>query len=154
MEFKSDWYDKTEKEIGSQQDMLGQKEYKKYKLNLLMRIARRVADFSPTCGQCQLHQGDITGLTQSLRNLSLMSKEGRKGYFKQINSLTEHLKKAHKLVTKGQYMGMWMSLGSGIGVAIGAGIDNIGAGTGLGVAIGLGVGKYLDNKAAREGRVI
>ncbi|GAI67229.1 unnamed protein product, partial [marine sediment metagenome] len=41
------------KEINSYKDRLSQKEQKKYKLDLLLRLAKRVDDFSTLCGECQ-----------------------------------------------------------------------------------------------------
>ena len=72
MEAHSDWYNRTDKEIGLHRDNLSNKDYKKYKLDLLLRIARRVEDFSSICGECQLFQQEITKLTQDLGYLLQM----------------------------------------------------------------------------------
>jgi len=155
MEFHSNWYDDIVKEINLYQDSLNKKDYKKYKLDLLLRIAKRVADFSTQCGQCQLFQQEITTLTKELSYLLQMpNKETRKRYFKTIGNITKHLQKQHKLVTKGQYIGIGMAIGAGIGVTLGAALGNAGIGPALGITIGLAVGSYLDKKAQKEGRVI
>jgi len=155
MEFHSNWYDNIVKEINLYQDSLNKKDYKKYKLDLLLRIAKRVADFSTQCGQCQLFQQEITTLTKELSYLLQMpNKETRKRYFKTIGNITKHLQKQHKLVTKGQYIGIGMAIGAGTGVALGAALGNAGIGPALGITIGLAVGSYLDKKAQKEGRVI
>ncbi len=161
MEARSDWYNRIVKEIGSHKDRLTEKEQKKYKLDLLLRIAGRVDSFYSLCGQCQLFQQDITQLTQDLSYLLQTpnpSKEDRKSYSRKLNSIVKHLQKEHKLVNEGQYAGMWIGIGTAIGVtigaAIGAGTDNVGIGIPIGIAIGMAVGKYLDNKAKKEGRVI
>jgi len=155
MEFRSNWYDDTAKEINIYQDSLDKKVSKKYKLDLLLRIAKRVADFSTQCGQCQMLQQDITTLTKELSYLiQTPNKEARKRYFKTIGNITKHLQKQHKLVTKGQYIGIGMAIGAGIGVTLGAALGNAGIGPALGITIGLAVGSYLDKKAQKEGRVI
>ena len=158
MEDYNRWYDRIAKEISLHQDTLSKKEAKKYKLDLLMRAARRVADFSPSCGECQLFQPEIAKLTQDLSNLVHMpkqvSKQEHKSYFKTINNIIKHLQKHHKLVSKGQNIGIWMAIGVGIGAALGAALENPGVGTAIGVAIGVAVGSYLDKKAEKEGRVI
>ena len=154
METHSDWYNKVVKEVNSYKDRLNQKEQKKYKLDLLTRLAGRVDEFSTICGECQYSQQEIAQLTKDLGDLVQTSKEKRKSYSKRINSITKHLQKEHKLVTEGQYMGMWGGIGTAIGVGIGAGADNVGIGLPIGIAIGVAVGKYLDNKAKKEGRVI
>ena len=155
MEFRSNWYDNIAKEINLYQDSLDKKTYKKYKLDLLLRLAKRVADFSTECGKCQMFQQEIATLTKELSYLLQMpNKETRKRYFKTIGNITKHLKKQHKLVTKGQYIGICMAIGAGIGTALGAALDNAGIGPAIGTAIGLAIGKYMDKKAEKEGRTI
>jgi len=154
MEAHSDWYNKIVREISPYKDSLSKKDYKKYKLDLLLRVAKRVDDFSSICGRCQLFQPEITRLTGDLQNISLMSKENRKSYFKAINNIIKHLRKQHKLVTAGYYLGICMSIGTGVGVAIGAALGNPGIGPAIGIALGVAVGSYLDRKAKKEGRVI
>jgi len=155
MEFHSNWYDDIVKEINLYQDSLNKKVSKKYKLDLLLRIAKRVADFSTQCGQCQMFQQDITTLTKELSYLlQAQNKEAQKRYFKTIGNITKHLQKQHKLVTKGQYIGICMAIGAGIGAALGAVLGNAGIGPALGITIGLAIGSYLDKKAQKEGRVI
>ena len=154
MEAHSDWYDKIGREINLHKDTLSKKDYKKYKLDLLLRVAKRVDSFSSECGECQLFQQEITSLTQELQNLFLMSKEQRKSHSKKINKIIKHLQKSHKLVTEGQNIGIWIAIGAGIGVAIGAGLDNVGTGIPIGIGISVAIGAYLDNKAKKEGKVI
>ncbi len=154
MKAHNDWYDSIGKEISFHKVALSEKDYKKYKLDLLLRMAKRVADFSPECGECQTFQPEITKLTQDVSNLSLMSKESRKSYFKTISKITKHLQKHHKLVTGGQYLGIGMVIGAGIGIALGASLENSGVGVALGITIGVAVGSALDAKAKKQGRVI
>ncbi len=155
MEAHSNWYDKTTKEINLYKDTLNKKDHKKYRLDLLQRVVKRVDGFSTTCGQCQLFQQDITGLTTELGLLTQMPrKEGVKSYLRKINDIVKHLQKQHKLVNEGQYMGIGLAIGVGIGTALGAIFDNTGVGTGIGTAIGIAIGAYLDRKAKKEGRII
>jgi len=154
MKAHSKWYDGIVKEINLHKDILSQKDAKKYKLDLLLRIAERVDSFSAECGQCQIFQQDITQLTQDLGFLTQWSKEKRKSYFKTINNIIKHLQKQHKLVSEGHYIGIGMAIGAGIGTALGAIFKNPGIGTGTGTVIGLAIGSYLDKKAQKEGRVI
>jgi hypothetical protein len=159
MEVGSQWYNRIATELGQYQVTLGQKDFKKYKLDLLLRVARRVDDFSTTCGECQTFKQDITNLVQEMSMLIQMpSKEGMKRHTKAVNSLVEHLKKVHKLVEKGHYMGMGIGIGMLIGAALGgslgAALDSPGIGTAVGIGLGLAIGAYLDKKAEREGKVI
>ena len=154
MEVHSDWYNRIAKEISSRKDALSRSEYKKYKLDLLLRLAKRVDSFSSICGECQMSQQEIKSLTEDLGNLPMMSKEGRKSYFSTINNMVKHMQKHHKLINEGQNFGIWMAIGTGVGVAIGAGSDNVGAGMPIGLAIGIVIGGLMDAKAKREGKVI
>ena len=154
METQSEWYNRIDKAISQHQDSLGKKEAKKYKLDLLLRMAQRVDYFSTICGECQMSQSDITRLTQDLGDIVNISKEARKSYFKTIGKITKHLQKQHKLVTPGQYMGIFSAIGTALGTGIGAIIGNTGAGMAMGVGIGVAIGSYLDKKAKKEGRVI
>ncbi|MFC1982814.1 hypothetical protein ACFLV5_03415 [Chloroflexota bacterium] len=156
METQNEWYNRTAKAIDFQKDALSKRAYKKYKLDLLLRIAGRVDDFSSYCGECQAFKGEITGLIEELGNLVQLSdtKERRRSYNKTISGMVKHLQKTHKLVSAGQNVGIWMAIGTGIGVAIGTALDNSGVGPALGIGIGLAIGSYLDKKAKEEGKVI
>jgi hypothetical protein len=152
---QSDWYDDIAKRISEINNTLSQKDYKKYKLDLLLCAAQRVAEFSPMCTECQMFQQDIMSLTRDMSNLvQTADKERRKAYFKALNKVIGHLQRQHKLVTEGYYMTLFMALGSGLGVAIGAGIDSIGAGMAIGVGFGIFIGALLDAKAKKEGRIL
>ncbi len=159
MEVGSQWYNKVATEIAQHKITLGEKGAAKYKLDLLLRVAKRVDEFSDICAECQAFKQEITNLVQGLSLLVQMpSKEASKSHNKSVNVITEHLKKVHKLVEKGHYMGMGIGIGWAIGAAIGgalgAAFDNPGAGTGIGLALGVAVGYYLDRKAKQEGKVL
>jgi len=154
MEVHSRWYDGIVKEINLHKDTLGKKDAKKYKLDLLLRVANKVDSFSSQCGECQMSQQDITTLTQGLGYLAQWSKERRKSHFKTIDTIIKHLRKQHKLITEGHYIGIGLAIGIGIGAVLGAALGNPGIGPAIGTAIGLAIGSYLDKKAKKEGRVI
>ena len=155
MNNKSDWLDSIKKQIALLKDTLSEKNYKKYKLSLLLCIAERVTQFYPICGQCQILQQDISTLTQDVGNLvQLADKERQKSYFRTIDKISKHLQKQHKLVNEGYYLGIGMAIGSGIGVALGAALEKIGGGIPIGVGIGLAIGVALDAKAKKEGRIL
>ena len=158
VESRSRWYQDIEREIGRHKDWLSQKDYKKYKLDLLLRIAGRVDTFSAACSECQAFQPEIKRLVQDLNNFAQLpkqvAKEERKSYFRRVNDFVKHLQKQHKLVTEGYYMGIGIAIGLAVSAGIGTALGNPGVGTGIGIALGLAIGKYLDNKAKKEGRVI
>ncbi len=155
MEINNRWYKETAEKINSYQSSLSKKEQKKFQLDLLTRVTRRVAEFNDECGECQLFQQEITTYVNELGNMiHLADNTRRKKYAKRLKQTVRHLKSQHKLVPKGHYVGIWTSIGTGIGVAIGAGMDNVGAGIPIGISIGVAVGMMLDAKAKKEDRVI
>ena len=155
MNSRSNWYDNIAKQVSQLKDTVSEKDYKKYKLRLLLCVAERIAEFSTECGQCQLFQQDISTLTQDVGNIiQIADKDKRKAHLKTINGIIGHLKKQHKLVTEGYYMGIGLAIGSGIGVALGAAMPNVATGIPIGVGVGMAIGAALDAKAKKEGRVI
>ena len=155
MSNRNDWLDDINRQIILYKDTLSEKEYKKYKLRLLLCLAERVAQFSHECGQCQMFQQDISTLVQDVGNLiHLTDKQRQKVYFKSMDKITNHLQKQHKLVNEGYYMGIGIAIGSGIGVALGAALEQFGGGIPIGVGIGLAIGAALDAKAKKEGRIL
>ena len=155
MEAHSRWYENVAREIKTYQDTLNKKEAKKLKLDLLLRVARRVEEFSTYCGECQTLQQEITMLIADLGNLiHLPSKEAHRKHTKAISGMVKHLQKEHKLVTERHNMGVWIGIGTAIGVGIGTALGNPGIGPAIGVAIGVAIGSYLDKKAKQEGKVI
>ena len=155
MEANNRWYEEITKKLDPYKDSLSKKEQKKFQLDLLTRVARRVAEFNEECGECQLFQQEIMVYMNELGNMvHLADNVRRKQYAKRLKQTVRHLKSEHKLVPKGHYVGIWISIGTGIGVAIGAGMDNVGAGIPIGIGIGVAVGTTLDAKAKKEDRVI
>jgi len=154
MEIHNDWYKDVVKEIDKHKGRFSKRDYKKYKLDLLLRMAKRVASFSTDCVECQNFQGEITKLVEDLGDLVHSFKEKRKSHNQVINSIVKHLQKHHELITEGKNLAIWIAIGSGMGVAIGAGSDNIGVGIAIGVGIGVAIGSYMDAKAKKEDKVI
>jgi len=155
MEAHSAWYNRIAQNIGLYQDTLSKKEARRYKLDLLLRVARRVDEFSASCGECQLFQPEIKQLSDELGNLvQVPGKEGRRRHTKAIDRMVKHLQKKHKLVTSGYYIGICIGIGTGLGTALGTALENSGAGSAIGIILGLAVGLYLDRKAKQGKRVI
>ncbi|MFC1903082.1 hypothetical protein ACFLX4_03340 [Chloroflexota bacterium] len=94
MKTDNDWYESIKKQIDLLKDSLTEKDYKKYKLRMLLCVAERVAQFSPDCGQCQTFQQDVTTLAQNTGNIAQMSgKESSKHYFRSMDRIISHLLK-------------------------------------------------------------
>lgn len=159
MEVHDDWYRDIVKEITLYKDRLSKRDYKKYKLDLLMRIAKRVADYSPNCGECQNFKKEITKLTEDLGDFH-SSKEKRKGYFKVIEIFTKHLQKSHKLIVEGKYISTWTVIGFIVAFVLGTLFKASGMSMGfsngliIGLIFGGVIGFALEIIAKKRGRVI
>ena len=87
-------------------------------------------------------------------------KELTKTTNKTYSSILKLIEKELKIVPKGYYRTLWMSLGMAtfgmpLGVAFSVALDNfafISIGLPIGIAIGLTMGEGMDQKAAKEGR--
>ena len=159
MEVGTQWYNRIAADISTHQLTLGPKDAKKYRLDQLLRIAKRIDDFSGICAECQAFQAEITRMVHDLGMVSQMPDQDElKKYLQAIERMTEHLKKVHHLVNKGHYtgigIGIGLVLGGSIGTALGAAFDSPGIGTGIGAGVGLLIGALLDKRARDEGKVI
>ena len=160
MEVYNNWYRGIVKEVTTYKDRLPKRDYKNYKLDLLLRIAKRVADYSPNCSECQNFQGELTKLAEDLGDLH-SSKEKRKDYFKVIDTFTKHLQKSHKLITEGKNFKTWTIIGFLVGSFVlgtifrAAGMS-MGFSNGLIIGLILGglIGIVLDTVAKKRGKVI
>lgn len=116
VELQKDWYQDVAREIGSIEEGLGQRDQKKYKLNLLLRLAQRVTNFSADCQECQHWQGQISRLTEDLKYLYQMTPRKYQDYLTATKRLTRHLKQKHGLIQGRQYTRRLVSIGAAFGV--------------------------------------
>jgi hypothetical protein len=130
METYESWLNNTLESFAAYKQTLSNKDIKKYKLDYIARVAKRIADLSNEC------------------------EEEKKNYDRKIKEITSHLQKKHKLVAEGTYVGFGIAVGPAIGVALGSGMGNVGAGIGIGIGIGLAIGSALEAKAKKDGKII
>lgn len=97
---------------------------------------------------------------EELNSFSGSNKDLLQGLIKKQTGILQLLEKELKLVTKGHYRNLWMSLGMAafglpMGAAFGLSLGNmafIGVGLPLGIALGMAYGTTLDKKAREEGK--
>ena len=92
-----DWYEGIEKEISSLKDKMSKSDYKPYELDLLLRVAKRVASLSSDCKYCQGYRNDVSNLVTNLGNLPKMTEEEVPDYGRTFRSILRHLDKRHGL---------------------------------------------------------
>lgn len=97
MEATTDWYAGIEREISSLKEKISGNDYKLYEVDLLLRAAKRMADFSSDCEQCQAHRNDISNLVTDLGNLPEITKDEVTNYGRTFRNIIKHIEKYHRL---------------------------------------------------------
>jgi hypothetical protein len=149
-----DWLEDSNEKIAKYKQSFTKAESRKYKLELLERITKRVNEFSSMCGECNQHKGEITTLLNNLEGLIQLSPMATKDYHDKIKKIVNHLRKKHKLIAAGTYTAIGNGAGVALGVSIGTAMGNLGAGIGIGAGIGVAIGAALEAKAKKDGKII
>lgn len=150
----SEWYKKLEAGVEELKTQMG-REAQEYYFDRFLRMALRVDKFSADCSECSAFRPQMEQMTLALSSaIPNISKEQKRLFLGQSKEILSHLGKKHKLIADGENIGIWLAIGVGAGVALGAGFGHPEYGIPLGAAIGLAIGAALDAKAKREGKVI
>lgn len=107
----------------------------------------------------EANQEFINSEIEQINSISGDLKDFRKAIRKSLMRIFQHLEKELKIVRKGHYRLMWLSLGMSafgvpMGVAFGVSLNNmafIGIGIPIGMALGIAVGTGMDQKAKQKG---
>ena len=130
------------------------KNQKRLRLDILLRVARRLDALSLGCEACFGHRPSIGGLVDTIKDIETWQIPGWKGYYRALDDIIKHLKTAHHLVEEGEHLTMWAGMGLAIGAGIGVAFGQVAIGAGLGVVFGVAIGGMLDAVAHKQGRVI
>lgn len=126
------------------------KQYAQFK-----KLVQELRDRSLPAKSIEIINAEIEALnsnTQSGKKLAKLIKTS-------LATVTTHLEKELKIVTKNHYRNLWLAIGVGafgvpLGVVFGSILNNmsfIGIGMPIGMAIGLAIGTEKDKKAAANG---
>jgi|WetSurMetagenome_2_1015567.scaffolds.fasta_scaffold423292_2 hypothetical protein len=147
------WFRVTEQEIEQFQINLDPVRRKKLRIDTLLRAARSTSGF-PDCPVCTKQRVAITSLIAEIPSINTGSRDAVMAYLRSVNSIVDHLRRKHSMISEGEYTGAWLAIGTGIGVAFGASFGQIAIGLPVGIAVGLAVGALLDSQARRQGRIL
>jgi len=148
------WYHSLETDVEALKVQLGA-DARDFYLERFLKVAWRVDGFAEDCQQCREHQFRMVGMQEELSaNIAQLLKEHKRNFLGNTSSILAHLKKAHGLISDGQNTGIWLAIGAGIGVALGATFHNPVIGIATGVGLGLVIGISLDAQARKAGKVI
>jgi len=156
------WYDKIASSVEKHRLLFSMSDPEKNPVNVILRVSKRVDNFSNDCMECQEFKDTIVTITKSLDILPALPPEKRKRPFSKMKPVIKHLQKQHKLVTQNQYASMGLVLGLASGTFLGLlsgillGDPSIGLILGIliGTAFGMKIGYTKDSKAKKEGKLI
>ncbi len=167
MNYTDDWTKKIHDEISKIENNLSLANQRRFRLPLFLRLAKRVAAFSPECEICQSLQGQITNLSLDLTNLPGMTKQSVKDYLDVIKNIAKHLKKMHGLVEERQYVKRYVLMGLTFGlclillglILLSFGVTIFAMNIALlalfsRVLFSYTIGYFLDRRARKRGKVI
>jgi hypothetical protein len=148
------WLEETQVKIDKYRKTLTKAEIRKFKLEFLERMAKKLDRLSSSCGECFQSQGEISSLLDNLSVFIQLPTMAIKDYHRKINKIVRHLRKQHKLIPAGTYTAIGNITGVALGISIGIATGNIGAGIGVGAGLGVGLGTALEAKAKKDGKII
>jgi len=162
-----DWTRKVASEISKAEEHISPSDQRHYRLPLLLRLARRVAAFSPECEVCQSLQSQIINLGVNLAYLPRMTRQSFRNYLDVVKGITKHLKRTHGLVEERQYIKRYVFIGFTFGISLvllglillSFGITLLALNITLTalitrVVFSYMVGYFLDRRARKQGRVL
>ncbi len=103
-------------EINTVEDCVNLSDRKRFRLPLLLRIARRVNVFSPECEVCRELQVKILSLGADLTHATQMNRRKILNYLSVIKSIIKHLKRTHGLTEERQYVKRFLFIGLAAGL--------------------------------------
>ena len=117
--YKDDiWYRKIAQEIESHEEDLTDKQWSKYKIDQLLRIADRVRQTSEACETCRGFQYTITRLEEELQELP-ESKAQRQWQAEKLHEMGKHFVQAHDLAPPHYFLRKWLKIGLVAGLVLG-----------------------------------
>lgn len=128
------------------------RDYGKHKVITLAGIVNRLDQLAAECSECSTFfntfEADIINKLESFHNMN------QREYHLNLKAILSHLRSKHKLVTRGYYTELYMSIGIVTGFPLGLAMGNLGLGIAIGICLGLAAGVGLDANAKRKGNII
>lgn len=135
------WYRKIEQAIEDRRESFTDKQWAKFRIDELLRVANRVREFSDGCETCRDFQHTLTRLEEEFQELP-GSKAQRQYQGDQLLEIEEHFAKAHRIALPRFYLRKRLKLGLVVG-AVGGFIGLLVVGNLLLFPLGIVVGAIL-----------
>lgn len=157
---KESWLVIVNKNIEEQNEKINSKDIKFFNLSILKDLARFTQRFSHNCETCKTNK-------EIIMQMSLDSKEkintikGRNEITKNIDKITKHLRKEHKMYIQRYMLALYSIIGLLIGFTVGFGVGYyfqtyqffILVGTSVGLLVGRVWGKIIERKLHKNGQL-
>jgi len=154
------WYRKLEQSISERRDSFTDKQWSKFRIDQLLKMANRVRVLSDDCEVCRGYQHTLTRLEEEFTELA-DSKAQRQYQVQQLALMAKHMVADHRLAPPQFYVRKWLRFGLIAGAIVGfvamLAIGNLlllPGGVIGGVALGAVYGYSEDQKVEREHRHI
>jgi hypothetical protein len=112
------WYRKLEQAVDEHRESLTEKQWRKYNIDGLLRVANRVRQFSDDCDTCQSYQHALTRLEEEFQELP-DSKAQRQYQADQLQEMATHFVNAHQIAPPGYFLRKWLRRGLIAGAVVG-----------------------------------
>lgn len=132
---------------------LTEKQQRNFLFDELERLMNKLEPFNDS-----EFEGKINQVFKELKIILEDSKTKKKSYYKEFNELKSLVKEKYGFVPKGSVQGQYMGLGIAIGTGIGAGFISInpafiGVGIPFGIVIGSAIGASKEKELNEQGKL-
>jgi hypothetical protein len=112
------WYRKLEEALDEHRDDFSDKQWDKYRIDLLLKVANRVRTFSDDCETCRSYQHRLTRLEEEIQELP-DSKAQRQYQREQLYGMAQHFVAEHQLAPPGFFLRKYLRVGLIAGAVLG-----------------------------------
>jgi hypothetical protein len=155
------WYRNWSRAIDAHKDDLTDKQWKKYNIAYMLKLGRRVKDFSDKCKTCRDYQHPLTRLEEELQELP-ESKAQRQYQAKILGEMTNHMVKNHRIAPPNYHVKKMLRYGLVLGFVVGIIVALFVTGNLLHIPLGIILGVVLaefygyaeDNRIKQEKRIL
>jgi hypothetical protein len=160
--YKDDlWYNELTRAVEERKSGFSDKQIKKYQVDFLLRLARRIKDYSDKSETCRSYQHILTRLEEEMGELP-ESKAQRQYQKKKLQEIEEYFVEHHRLIPPQYYTKKWVLYGVILGAIVGllaslfivSNLPLLPLGIAAGLLLGLTYGSGEDSKVKQEGRLI
>ncbi len=168
------WYKDIEKKISSLKEKMDKESTTSYDLDLFLRMAKRVTEYSPNCEECNNIQRGFESALNGMAVRSDATAKQKGDYIAFTKDMLKHLKTEHHIVRSKEgakhtaFVGLRNGSIPGLICIISSftvstvdrslplfiGLFLLAVGAPIGTIVGFLKGKSADRKAEQEGRII